>query len=206
MTPKSLKIELVRDGIRSALRAGRHLPGERIETELLANEFKVSVTSVRFALHRLVGEGSIEDHLHGGFRVPAPSERALRSLYKGLQWLLTHACRMPLAERNAEPPDTPQSGDDTVTLTHRFLDSLAEASGDPWLRDAIGRANDQLGPIRRMELVLLPDGGLELARLHQHWRKRDLRTLSKMLAAYHQERERLVERIVAMYRTPAQER
>ena len=56
-------------------------PGERIEAAQLADLHNASITPVRAALHRLVGEQLVDARPSEGFHAPQVSEPSLRDLY-----------------------------------------------------------------------------------------------------------------------------
>lgn len=65
-------------GIRGALVRGRFAPGEKLVLRQLAEEFGVSLTPVREALHRLIAEGVLTQEHSRSVRVPILSaERVL---------------------------------------------------------------------------------------------------------------------------------
>ena len=67
--------------LKRQLRAGTRPPGTPLEPTAIGDELGTSFTPVRDALHRLVGEGLVENPKHNGFAVPHPTEQALRELY-----------------------------------------------------------------------------------------------------------------------------
>lgn len=67
--------------LKQRLREGAFHPGDKLEPAALSDELNASVTPVRDALHRLVGERMVEAPRHEGFRAPLPTESALRQLY-----------------------------------------------------------------------------------------------------------------------------
>src|SRR5688572_11430135 len=92
--------------IRRALRSGRYVPGQRIDPATIAEEFRTSVTPVRFALYRLVGEGLIAGHARSGLYVPLFTEVALRDLYDWMQRLLLMACDISIEATSATIADS----------------------------------------------------------------------------------------------------
>lgn len=96
------KSSLLYAQVRHALRSGRYAPGQRIDPATIADEFRTSVTPVRFALYRLVGEGLLADHARSGLYVPLLTEVALRDLYDWMERLLLMACDMDAETKSAE--------------------------------------------------------------------------------------------------------
>ena len=186
--------------VRRALQSGRYLPGQRIDPAVLATEFDISPTPVRFALYRLVGEGLVEDHARGGLHVPLPTEAAMRDLYDLMERLLLMACDIGISplpyktERKLEisPPDG-----DLVKLTWQLFDAIACATAQRYLHQAVKRHNDQLAPIRRAKHDLLEHNLEELSELIQYWQERDTPALKSALRNYHGRRKRIVPCIVA---------
>lgn len=73
--------ERVYNELKRMLAEGELPPGSPIEPALIGRQLASSITPVRDALHRLTGERLVEAPSHNGFRVPLPSEAALRDLY-----------------------------------------------------------------------------------------------------------------------------
>ena len=67
--------------VKQELLDGRYRPGERIDAALLAARHGVSITPIRSALHRLVGERLVETRPSEGFFSIALTEVRLRDLY-----------------------------------------------------------------------------------------------------------------------------
>ena len=67
--------------LKEQLMTGRFAPGDHLEPSLIGDELHSSITPVRDALHRLVGERLVEAPRNDGFRVPMVTEFALRQMY-----------------------------------------------------------------------------------------------------------------------------
>src|SRR5699024_1167620 len=110
--------------IKCALRSGRYAPGQRLNPDRLAEEFHISITPIRFAMYRLVGETLIVDYGSGGLRIPLPTEATLRGLYSWMEHLLLVACDTGMASiaRKAKPLKLSSAEDDLVKLTWQLFD------------------------------------------------------------------------------------
>ncbi|WP_434211926.1 GntR family transcriptional regulator [[Pseudomonas] boreopolis] len=186
--------------VRRALRSGRYVPGQRLDPALLAEEFNTSITPVRFALHRLVGEGLVVDQARAGLRVPLLSEIELRELYDWMQRLLLMACDLCIASPAAENkrPNSNANGDDVPKSTWQLFDAIARTAAHQPLHHAVKLANDRLAPIRRAKQGLLEHAFEEISELDRHWQKRDFPALKSALRDYHKRRKQLVPRIIAL--------
>ncbi len=200
--------ERVYAALKEQLRSGRFAPGERLEPAALSEDLNSSVTPVRDALHRLVGERLVEAPRHNGFRAPLLTEMGLRHLYawhsdllllilgskraRSLPsdhafWFFARPVRMPAAEAS------------TIFFLH-----LAQASGNPEHAAALIALNDRLSPVRTAETRLIANSRLELEHLLTCFRAAERRQLRDGILAYHRRRERLVpELLAALQRPPA---
>jgi DNA-binding transcriptional MocR family regulator len=154
--------------LRQKLRAGAFTPGTRLEANRLADDIGVSMTPIRDALNRLVGERLVDAHVGEGFRVPRLSEAQLRELYEWHAAILSIAIRTtPQAALAMAIPSQPLAGE----LPDRSADlfaRIASAVPNAELRASILAASDRLHPFRTIEpFVIEPvDGELdELARI-----------------------------------------
>ena len=79
--------------LKEQVAAGSFAPGDHLEPAVIGEDLNASITPVRDALHRLVGERIVEAPRNDGFRVPAPTEAELRDLYGWNRDLLDLALR-----------------------------------------------------------------------------------------------------------------
>ncbi|WDS34744.1 GntR family transcriptional regulator [Pseudoxanthomonas sp.] len=184
--------------VRRGLQSGRYAPGQRIDPATLAAEFNTSLTPVRFALYRLVGEGMIHDHARHGFQVPLPTEMGMRDLYDWMERLLVMASELgnPRSPARQSPP--PSTEDDLPKQTWKLFNAIARDTGRWSLHRAVKRANDRLAPIRRAKQDLIDHAAEELAELTRLWQAHDTTRLNAALHAYHERRKQLVPCIVAL--------
>jgi len=92
----------VYNGIRSSLARGRFAPGEKLVLRQLAQEFGVSLTPVREALHRLIAEGVLTQEHSRSVRVPVLSSEKILELRDIRMLLECHAVEKA-AERITAP-------------------------------------------------------------------------------------------------------
>lgn len=185
--------------VRRALQSGRYTPGQRIDPGMLAMEFSTSLTPVRFALYRLVGEGMIVDHSRNGFHVPLPTEVGMRELYDWMEWLLVTSNEIDGVKSLHRQTSAPSPTDDDLPKkTWKLFDAIARGTGHWSLHQAVRQTNDRLAPIRRAKQELIDHAAEELAELQQLWQAQDTARLSSALRAYHQRRKQLVPCIVAL--------
>lgn len=175
--------------IRRRLAEGELRPGARIEPAALGEELFASVTPVRDALHRLAGERLVEMPRHNGFRVPAPTEAALRDLYRWRGQLVA------LALRNRPPPDT--AGASPPQEAAQLFAAVAAWPGSAEHVAAVAALNDRIAPFGRAERHVLDGLDAEFQTLVHVLNAAEPRALARATALYHARRIRAVPRIVA---------
>jgi len=170
-------------------------PGTPIEPAHIGRQIAASITPVRDALHRLTGERLVEAPNHNGFRVPLPTETALRDLYQWNGQLLGLAVKA----MRFEPEEVSTGGgtrqDDIGTATAALFLRIAAATGSDEHAKAIALLNDRLAPFRRVEGELLNDLAVELTRLREA--TEDSTQLARLITAYHRRRARMVSDILS---------
>jgi GntR family transcriptional regulator, rspAB operon transcriptional repressor len=141
----------------------RHLkPGERLDVEALAQQYKTSVTPVRDALQMLSQDGLVNIKPRSGYFVTRTTLKQLRDLLD-----LRHILELAAVERAAEKITEEQikelrsvhagyTGDDDESYdrytdeNRRFHYYLAKASGNFELTQMMGRLHDRLAPFMVM--------------------------------------------------------
>jgi len=136
--------------LKRMLRRGEFPAGMRLEANRLSAELSVSMTPVRDALHRLVGERMIDGSSGDGFHVPRHSEAQLRALYEWNSALAVIAVRTSPPQEHALPVD-PGEALTQADLTSLLFERLAAASPNAEVRAAIAGASDRLHPFRIIE-------------------------------------------------------
>lgn len=183
--------------LKEQLLVGGWAPGAHLEPAMLGEELSASVTPVRDALHRLVGERLIEAQRHDGFRVPVITEGQLRMLYAWNGDLLAWALR-----RQPWPVDMPETAVDRPSEPTLLFVDLARSAGDPELEHAIVTSGERLSPFRAVERTAFDDLDEESARLRRSLHDDNPIMLRRELAAYHKRRIRAVPQIVAARSRP----
>jgi DNA-binding FadR family transcriptional regulator len=179
--------------LKRQLREGTRLPGSPLEPAVIGDELGTSFTPVRDALHRLVGEGLVENPQHNGFAVPRPTEQALRDLYGWageVVGLAAARMRAPLASG----PDRAVGEDATEAL---FL-SIADATGNREHARTMRRLTTRLAPYRRVEARHFADIESERDALTALVRTNAGAPLGRALARYHRRRVAATPEILAL--------
>lgn len=189
MSP-GVTFERVYLALKEQLGSGCYAAGQQLEPAALSADLNVSITPVRDALHRLVGERLAEAPRGDGFRTPLVTEVGLRHLYR---W---NAALLQLAARSLEHGSEPV-GDFSNPLfwTEALFLAIARVSGNPEHVEAIDRLNERLRPMRRLEFELVA-AEAELETIAAALDDGAPVSLRRALLAYHRRRERLAAEIV----------
>jgi DNA-binding GntR family transcriptional regulator len=186
--------------LKEQLTSGRFAPGDHLEPSALGDELSASITPVRDALHRLVGERIVEAPRNDGFRVPAPTEAELRHLYGwngDLVELALRARAAPALRLTGGKPADPFPVADLQAVTAELFRRIGRRSGNPEIEAAIDNLSDRLGALRLVEAALFADAADELAAIQAAWVAEDMLMLRRCSAAYHRRRQRQAPEILA---------
>ncbi len=191
----------VYDALKRRLLLGEVALGHKLEPALLAEDLMSSVTPVRDALHRLIGEHLVETRSGEGFYLPHLTEPKLQDLYIWNGELLALALRSldrPIVPLPATEADVaPALAAETADLFVR----IGLGSGNAEHRRAIGAANDRLHVARIAEGELFSDARDEFDAIRDAAERGTSADLRKLLSAYHRRRQRSTAAIVrALYR------
>jgi DNA-binding transcriptional MocR family regulator len=162
--------QLALSGLRARLRQGVYAPGARIAATEVADQLGLSATPVREAMSRLAGEGLLEDRRGQGVFVRQLSGGDIADLYRlNLAHLLIaqdphrrHVTRRPPAAETGTLLEG--SGDPVATVERLFADWVAEGASRALIRTHV-ILQVQLGPVRRLEPLVLRDLDAEAADL-----------------------------------------
>lgn len=198
MSPEPVLAERAYLLLKADIMAGRFASGGILNERALAAEYGVSVSPLRDAAQRLVGEHMLEIAVGGGYRLPAMTQDGLRDLYR---WH-DHLARLVLKASHPAPDfATPTySGAElhdegvATAATNLFL-AIAQDSADHEHRRALQSATERLHMARLGEVRVLRN-------LSEELRAVGIATSSgrgpdrfEVLWAYHRRRIRRVGRI-----------
>lgn len=182
-------------GLKEQLMAGRFAPGEHLEPVAIGDELHSSITPVRDALHRLVGERLVEAPRNDGFRVPFPTEAELRDLYGWNRELAELGLRRPANKNAFSPPADTDAGSesqgiaDVAALVFR---RIAQRSANPELEQAVEAVSDRLAAMRHVEARFFENAANEVEGLSALLTCGDVASLRRSVIAYHKRRQRAV--------------
>lgn len=182
--------------LKRQLREGTRPPGAPLEPTAIGDELGTSFTPVRDALHRLVGEGLVENPRHNGFAVPHPTEQALRDLYAWNGELLAMMSGHTKHGPNADIVPQEPAGDFAGTTAALFF-AIAAASGNREHIRAITQLNDRLAPYRRVEREVFLDAENELDGLDWLTKSSQHSVLSRAISRYHKRRAAAAPQLLA---------
>jgi DNA-binding GntR family transcriptional regulator len=184
--------------LKSQLMEGRFAPGDHLEPVLIGEELHSSITPVRDALHRLVGERMVEAPRHDGFRVPFPTEAELRDLYGWNRELAELAVRRAggaAGDGGAPPAD--------AVIAERaaiMFQLIARRAGSAELEEAMEGVGNRLSALRHIEARLFADAREEIDLLLRLLDADETAGLRRALAAYHRRRQRAVPELLVLAR------
>ena len=181
--------------LKEQLMCGRFAPGDHLEPVVIGEELHSSITPVRDALHRRVGERLVEAPPNDGFRVPFPTEAELRDLYGWNRELAELGLRHPAAKTS--PPLSTDleavTGDTEIADVAALLfRRIARRSANPELEFAVEAVSDRLAAMRHVEARSFEDAAAEINCLCSLLANGDIVSLRRNVIAYHKRRQRAV--------------
>jgi len=192
--------------VKQQVLGGAFRPGERIDAAQLAEHHAASITPVRAALHRLVGEQLVDAQPSEGFHAPRVTEPSLRDLYAWNELILQLALRLSIqraAPSLAAPMTSPGAdGVDVANIAERLFASLGERSGNEQCLGAVRRLNDHLRLARLMEGHLFTDAPEEVRDLEAVLGGGLAADMKRSIARYHRRRLRSAADLVRLIYRP----
>lgn len=154
MAPEALTADRLHRDIKELIMRGHFAPGLPLTVQAMADEFGTSISPVRDALNRLVGERLVEMQGGGGFAIPAITPRNTHDLYA------LHADLVRAAVKNADgfermigPPSELIEGSadarSVAQVAAEFFALVASCSHNLEHFDAITGTGDRLA-VRRL--------------------------------------------------------
>ena len=204
MAPEPLAAERTYQSLKRGIVAGEYRPGSSFNLQRLSDEFGTSITPIRDAIHRMVGERLLGVLPGGGFHLPIPTADQVRDLYAWHDQVIRMALQGNLPEDAFSdlPEKVPDqdAGGELAALTTRLFGMAAAASGNGEVVSAVANASDRLSLVRLREPLLLTAMTEELHRLIALARSGRSSALRVAVREYHRRRLRRVERIALMMR------
>ncbi|RJG52938.1 GntR family transcriptional regulator [Sphingobium terrigena] len=198
MSPEPVLAERAYLLLKADIMAGRFASGHILNERALAAEYGVSVSPLRDAAQRLVGEHMLEIASGGGYRLPTMTTDALRDLYRWhghLVRLILKANRLAIDFDAKSYAGTELDGQAIATAATNLFQAIAQASDDHEHGRALSSATERLHVARLVEVRVLPN-------LVEELRAVGIATVSgrgpdrfEALWAYHRRRIRRVGRI-----------
>jgi len=177
--------------------AGRWIPGQRVDLAEIAQELGTSLTPVRNALYRLLGERLLTGGPNDGFIIPIRTEPDLADLFGWSASLLGIA--LHASPRAHDAPIDPS--EPLAERTRTLFERVAMWSGNGALETEMTSVNDRLHSARLAESVVFGDLEAEYDDLRQAIVDGVPNRIKIGLARYHRRRIRAAGQIVrAMHR------
>ena len=195
MSPDANTAERVYADLKRELLGGRFSPARPLNVHALADEVGTSITPVRDALQRLVGERLVDIQPGGGFILPPLTEMRLNDLY------LWHAQLVRAAIRPQSPNGTlndlfpviekldPHDAVAIATMTGELFERIGERALNIEHRQAIRSAGERLHAVRVHEIGI-KDRPSELRSLCRDAVPGAEHRLRATISTYHQRRIR----------------
>lgn len=201
MSPEPITAERTYQKLKQDIVTGLHRPGSVLNLNRLADAFGTSVTPLRDAIHRLVGERLIEVHQGGGFELPVPSAESLRNLYTWHDQLIRHALQKPLPplalELIAKGILFDGAPEQHAHATSDFFAAAAASSNNPEVENAVASAADRLFQARTKEPELIKGTSEELQTVAAVAASGPAAAIRAAVRDYHRRRLRRVDKIAA---------
>jgi DNA-binding GntR family transcriptional regulator len=201
MSPEALTAERAYRALKDDILRGRFTPGIALNVQLIAQEQEMSISPVRDALHRMVGERLLVARPGGGFEAMPISEDTAHDLYRWHAYLLNGAVSGGRSIRSGEDllRSLERVGDaDTeaiIALTSELFYRIGETADNIEHLLAIRAAGERLTILRWGE-TCFDDRKSELRRLTSSAISGGKPALRRAVAAYHRRRFRHLTVIV----------
>ncbi len=194
MAPDPVTLERIYRALKDEYLSGAYQARTRIDLQPLADRHRASVTPVREAIYRLIGERLFEAHPEGGFRIALPDPARLTHLYAwNLQHLLAalHVTGDAALRQALETLRHLVPGTDRLALVHAVgtvFRVIGEATGNPEFAGQVEAANERLFYPRLAEAMIFRDLAREFGALSDAGATNVQKILRRRIIAYHRRR------------------
>lgn len=203
MSPEAKAADHVYRQLKSEVMAGDHVPSAILNVQQIATEIGVSISPVRDAIERLVGERLLAPRAGGGFQVPAIHEAPLRDLYLWhghlARWAVTSGQDIKLPDALLAAARRNDWGDNEAIVEATIIVFLAigSATGNAEHVHALQSASDRLHAVRLHEDRVVKDQRSELSRLIGLTVPGRESQLREAISGYHRRRIRVIPSLVS---------
>lgn len=189
--------------LRARLAARLYLPGQRLDPAQLADDLASSVTPVRDALHRLMGEDLVTARTSEGFFVPPVDQIALADLLNWSIDIMRAAIAASPRSFAIDPPgDWPRAPLAHAQATAVLFGRIAAGSANVEHHIATGRTQARLMPVYQVEGALLDELPAEMLAIAGAAFQPDPVRLKRRIEAYRRRRiRRAAEMVRLLYRS-----
>lgn len=199
MSPEPVAADRAYALLKADILSGRFAPGEAIIERAVASEYGVSISPIRDAAQRLVGEYLLEIGAGGGFRVPIVTQAAVRDLYNWHDHLVRHLLKVQMptgvSTPNAWSLPNISEGEPVARAATGLFRALADQAINREHARALHAANDRLHAMRLQEHHVLGDLEMELRQVALAIHSGSGLNRFSVLRAYHRRRMRRAGRI-----------
>lgn len=206
MSPEPITAERTYQRLKQEIVAGDRKPGLQLNLQRLADQFSISVTPVRDAVHRMVGERLLEYHAGGGFQIPIPTPERLHDLYSLNDQLVRQSLRRPMSrEALTALTDANPDVEDPVELARwvsTFFSFAASSSGNAEFVHSVANASDRLFFARLKEPIFLKAMVNETESLLSVAKTGSVSAIHRAIWEYHRRRLRRTTRIASAMLSP----
>lgn len=208
MAPDPVTLERIYRALKEDYLSGAFRMGSRIDLQPVADRHRASVTPVREAIYRLVGERLFEPHPDGGFRIALPDPVRLLHLYAwNLQHLLAAlhvTAEDTLLQSLAAVRDRLAAGD-LIAQVHALaalFRAIGAATGNVEFAAQVDAANERLFYARLGEAMIFVDLPRELRTMVTFGDNGVQKIMRRRIIAYHRRRIQHVEQIALLISPP----
>jgi DNA-binding GntR family transcriptional regulator len=202
MSPEPVTAQYTYERLKVDIVTGGYAPGRSLNLHKLAQHFGTSVTPVRDAIHRMVGERLVDLHPGGGFRVPVPTAASLHGLYRWHDVLVRQALTLPLTAEALDQLSIVEvaagTPDQIARAATRLFEVLVATSGTAEFLHALGGAADRLRLARLCEPVVMREVSEEMESFVAIAKNGSKTAIRTAIAEYHRRRLRRCSKIAAV--------